>query len=150
MEQETVAKGERHRENTEFVLLKSSAAKGCPQTPSYQYQIILRVFISLHWTQIPIPANIPRTNVIIKKQKNEPALIDDHGMMYRYLNYESTHQPKKCLELRNWSTICSNSAILISPDILGKSLEPKKPTTISLTSVLKINRKPIGENGATK
>jgi hypothetical protein len=33
---------------------------------------------------------------------------------------------------------------------LGKSLEPKKPTTISLTSVLKINRKPIDENGATK
>jgi hypothetical protein len=27
---------------------------------------------------------------------------------------------------------------LISPDVLGKSLEPKKPTTISLTSVLKI------------
>jgi hypothetical protein len=44
MEQETVAIGERHRENTEFVLLKSSAAKGCPQTPSHQHQIILRVY----------------------------------------------------------------------------------------------------------
>jgi hypothetical protein len=67
MEQETVAKGETHRENTEFVLLKSSTAKGCPQTPSYQHQLILRVYDKCALNTDSNPCKYPKDKCDIKK-----------------------------------------------------------------------------------